>query len=102
MQQQSGLATAESTLLSAMAAYEKARVELDRATGLLLEHSGIDIGEAQRGQVGQLPNVPYVTPRQDAPAGTQPGELQPTQAQPQQPQPQQPQPQQPQPQQPQP
>jgi outer membrane protein TolC len=102
LQQQSGLATAESTLLSAMAAYEKARVELDRATGLLLEHSGIDIGEAQRGQVGQLPNVPYVTPRQDAPAGTQPGELQPTQAQPQQPQPQQPQPQQPQPQQPQP
>ena len=34
LQNQSALAQAESTLVSAMAAYEKAQVELDRATGL--------------------------------------------------------------------
>ena len=39
LQNQSALAQAESTLVSAMAAYEKAQVELDRATGLLLDHS---------------------------------------------------------------
>ena len=71
LQQQSGLATAESTLLSAMAAYEKSRVELDRSTGLLLEHSRIDIADAQRGQMSALPNVPYVTPRQDTLPGMQ-------------------------------
>jgi outer membrane protein len=71
LQQQSGLATAESTLLSAMAAYEKSRVELDRSIGLLLEHSGIDIADAQRGQVSKLPDVPYVTVRQDTQPTTQ-------------------------------
>jgi outer membrane protein len=86
LQQQSGLATAESTVLSAMAAYEKSRVELDRATGLLLEHSGIDIADAQRGQVSQLPNVPYVTPRQNTLTGTPTEQSQPEQA-PSQPQP---------------
>ena len=39
LQNQSALATAESTLVSAMAAYEKSRLELDRATGLLLDHA---------------------------------------------------------------
>ena len=48
-----------------MASYEKSRVELDRSIGLLLEHSGIDIGDAQRGQVNALPDVPYVTVRQE-------------------------------------
>ncbi len=71
LQQQSGLATAESTLLSAMAAYEKSRVELDRALGLLLEHSGIDIADAQRGQVSKLPNVQYITTMPDALPGAQ-------------------------------
>ena len=89
LQQESGLATAESTLLSAMAAYEKSRVELERATGLLLEHSGIDIAEAQRGQVTTLPNVPYVTVRQDKAPGdqTQPPQVEPAQPSPSQPQP---------------
>ena len=44
-----GLTTAESNLVSAKAAYEKARVELDRATGLLLDHSGIVMADAERG-----------------------------------------------------
>src|SRR5450631_3518566 len=62
LQDQSGLTTAESNLVSAMAAYEKSRVELDRATGLLLDHSGIVLADAQRGQVVHLPTVPDVTP----------------------------------------
>jgi len=65
LQNRSALATAESTLLSAMAAYEKSRVELDRAVGTLLDHDGINIDDASRGQVTHLPNVPYVAPRKD-------------------------------------
>ncbi|HEV3513778.1 MAG TPA: TolC family protein [Candidatus Sulfotelmatobacter sp.] len=65
LQNRSALATAESTLLSAMAAYEKSRVELDRAVGTLLDHDGISIDDAARGQVTRLPNVPYVAPRKD-------------------------------------
>ena len=37
LQTRSALATSESTLMSAMAAYEKSRVELERATGTLLD-----------------------------------------------------------------
>ena len=65
LQNQSALATAESNLVSAMAAYEKAQIELDRATGLLLEHTGIDMGDAEKGQVTHMPKVPYVAPRTD-------------------------------------
>lgn len=65
LQNQSALATAESTLVSAMASYEKSRLELDRATGLLLDHAGIVLADAERGQVTHLPNVPYVAPRQN-------------------------------------
>jgi outer membrane protein len=65
LQNESALATAESTLVSAMAAYEKSRTELDRATGLLLDHAGIIMADAERGQVTHAPNVPYVAPRQN-------------------------------------
>jgi outer membrane protein len=65
LQNQSALTTNESNLVSAMAAYEKSRVELDRATGLLLDHAGIQLADAERGQVNRMPNVPYVAPRQD-------------------------------------
>ena len=58
LQTRSALATAESTLMSAMAAYEKARVELDRAVGNLLDHAGISIDDAARGQVTRMPNAP--------------------------------------------
>ncbi len=71
LQNQSALAQAESTLVSAMAAYEKAQLELDRATGLLLEHSGIQVADAERGEVTHMPNVPFTAPRTDAPS-TQP------------------------------
>ena len=65
LQDASTLTTAESNLVSAKAAYEKSRIELDRATGLLLDHSGIDIADATSGQVTHMPRIPYVTPRTD-------------------------------------
>ncbi len=72
LQYQSQLATAESTLVNAMVAYEKSRIELDRATGTLLDHDGISIDDAARGQVTHMPNVPYIAPRKDTPAVVQP------------------------------
>jgi outer membrane protein len=66
LQDASTLTTSESNLVSAKAAYEKSRLELDRATGLLLEHAHIDVADATSGQVTHLPSVPYVAPRQDA------------------------------------
>jgi outer membrane protein TolC len=65
LQNQSALATAESNLVSAMAAYEKAEIELDRATGLLLEHTGINMADAERGEVTHMPKIPFVAPRSD-------------------------------------
>jgi outer membrane protein TolC len=65
LQDQSGLTTTESNLVSAMAAYGKSQVELDRATGLLLDHSGIVMADAEKGQVTHMPNVPFLAPRQD-------------------------------------
>lgn len=72
LQDAATLTTGESNLVSAKAAYEKSRLELDRATGLLLEHAGIDIADATRGQVTHLPNVPYVAPRPDVQPDSQP------------------------------
>jgi outer membrane protein len=73
LQDAATLTTGESNLVSAKAAYEKSRIELDRATGLLLDHAGIDVADATRGQVTHLPSVPYVAPRQDAtPSSTPP------------------------------
>ncbi|MGA8215987.1 MAG: TolC family protein [Candidatus Sulfotelmatobacter sp.] len=77
LQDASILTTSESNLVSAKAAYEKSRIELDRATGLLLDHSGIDVADATRGQVTHLPKVPYAAPRQDIVPGAQPAPLQP-------------------------
>jgi outer membrane protein len=69
LQDASVLTTTESNLVSAKAAYEKSRIELDRATGLLLDHAGIDVTDATRGQVSHLPNVPNVAPRQNVQPG---------------------------------
>jgi len=63
LQNQRDLTQAESNLVAAMSAFEKSRVELDRATGATLDRLGILMGDAERGQVTKLPNVPYVTPR---------------------------------------
>ncbi len=86
LQNQRDLAQAESNLVSAMSAYEKSRVELDRAIGFTLDRLGILVADAERGQVTKMPAVPYVTERQGlTPEVTQPQQPQP-QAQPQQPQ----------------
>jgi outer membrane protein TolC len=74
LQDAATLTTGESNLVSAKAAYEKSRIELDRATGLLLDHAGIDIGDATRGQVTHLPSVPYITPRSDVPTAPAPAQ----------------------------
>ena len=85
LQDAATLTTGESNLVSAKAAYEKSRIELDRATGLLLDHAGIDVADATRGQVTHLPNVPYVAPRQDATPAGQPSSPPPQTAPPAQP-----------------
>src|ERR1700674_1966635 len=71
LQNQAAMTQAEVTLVSAKAAYEKAEVELDRAIGLLLDHAGIQIADAERGEVTHVPNIPHVVERpanQPAPA----------------------------------
>ena len=72
LQNRSALAQAESILVSSMAAYEKAQVELDRATGLLLDHSGIVLADAERGEVTHIPSVPFVSARPDVPESVMP------------------------------
>ena len=39
------------------------------ATGLLLDHSGIVMADAERGEVTHMPDVPYVAPRTDVQPG---------------------------------
>lgn len=72
LQTESGLATAESTLMSAMAAYEKSRIELDRATGVTLDQAGVSIDDAAKGQVTHTPNVPNIAPRKEIPSEAPP------------------------------
>ena len=62
LQNQSELATAKSNLLSAEANYEKSEIDLDRATGLLLDHAGIVMSDAETGVVTHMPKVPFVAP----------------------------------------
>jgi outer membrane protein TolC len=50
---QHALAIAESTLAAAKTAYEKARVDIDRASGETLERMGVSIADAKTGQVRQ-------------------------------------------------
>ena len=52
MTAQRDLALAELDLVSAMTVYEKAKVELDRATAATLEHNGIQIQDALKGTIG--------------------------------------------------
>jgi len=81
LQNQSALATAESNLVSAQAAYEKAQIELDRATGLLVEHAGIEMDDAEKGVVTHMPKIPYVAPRSETPSVMPPGTQPPAQPQ---------------------
>jgi outer membrane protein TolC len=58
------LALAESNLVAASTAYERARVEMDRASGLTLDRLGISLGEAQSGVLSSQPTTPDTTKRQ--------------------------------------
>jgi len=88
LQQQSSLTQARSNLIAAESNYEKSRVEVDRATGLLIEHAGIDMGDAEIGQVHKMPAIADVQPRKDIESvmPTQPGQVPTTTGTPQQPQ----------------
>ncbi|HKD01494.1 MAG TPA: TolC family protein [Terriglobales bacterium] len=65
LQNEATLTMEESNLVSAMAAYEKSQVELDRATGLLLDRAGVVMSDAIRGEVEHMPSAPFITPRTD-------------------------------------
>jgi outer membrane protein TolC len=62
LQASSNLTQAESNVLNATANYEKSKVQLDLATAETLTKLGIDIGDAEAGQVKQLPKVQGVVP----------------------------------------
>jgi outer membrane protein len=85
LQQQSSLTQARSNLIAAESNYEKSRVEVDRATGLLIEHAGIDMGDAEIGQVHKMPTIADVQPRKDVESvmPAQPGQVPTTQGTPQ-------------------
>jgi len=56
MTAQRDLSVAELDMVTAMTTYEKAKVELDRATGSTLEHNGIQVQDAVNGTIaGQSP-----------------------------------------------
>jgi len=59
-------AQAESNLVAAMAAYEKARVALDQVLAATLDKNGIVLQEAVIGAVSAVPNVPGVVKASDA------------------------------------
>jgi outer membrane protein TolC len=57
MTAQRDLSVAELDLATAMTVYEKAKVELDRATGSTLEHNGIEIQDAINGVINGAVNT---------------------------------------------
>jgi outer membrane protein TolC len=64
LQLEAAYTSSESNLVSAKAAYEKSEIEMDRATGLLLDHAGIIMADAEKGEVSHMPSIPYVAPRE--------------------------------------
>jgi len=75
LQDQAALTQAEATLISAKIAYEKAVVQLDVATGRLLDRAGITIADAERGLLTEVPHVPNATAHPSGhftPGSTQP------------------------------
>lgn len=94
LQQQRNLATAENTLISALATYAKDRAAMYQILANTFEHYGISLGDAVSGKVTQVPNVPGLRPAPtDRPEPTLPAQQdqlkQQQQNPPAQPQPQQ-------------
>lgn len=65
LQASSSLTQAESNVLAAATNYEKSRVQLDLYTADTLAKLGIDIGEAESGNVQKMPTVPGAIPATD-------------------------------------
>jgi len=59
---QRDLTQAQSNLVSAMAAYEKSRVQLDFVTGTILAQNHIALSDAETGNLSTLPAAPYIVP----------------------------------------
>jgi outer membrane protein TolC len=55
---QSNLANAEGNVVKARAAYAKALIQYEQATGTLLERNNINLSEAVQGEVHRAPNIP--------------------------------------------
>jgi outer membrane protein TolC len=55
---QSNLANAEGNVVTARAAYAKALIQYEQATGTLLERNNINLSEAVQGEVQRAPNIP--------------------------------------------
>jgi outer membrane protein TolC len=53
------VSTAESNLVNAMSAYEASRLQLDIVTGRTLDTLGININDAETGNVSHMPHAPY-------------------------------------------
>ncbi|HME33462.1 MAG TPA: TolC family protein [Terriglobales bacterium] len=62
LQASSNLTQAESNVLNAAANYEKSKVQLDLSTAETLSKLGVDIGDAEAGQVKHVPTVKGVVP----------------------------------------
>jgi hypothetical protein len=45
-------------MVTARAAYSKALIDLEKATGTLLERNNINLSEAVQGEVQRAPNIP--------------------------------------------
>ncbi len=56
------LVTAQSNMVAAEAAYARARVELDRATGQILYNNNVSLDEAYKGVVSRAPSAIPATP----------------------------------------
>ncbi|HEU5232136.1 MAG TPA: TolC family protein [Terriglobales bacterium] len=57
--QMSNVSTAESNLVNAMSAYESSKLQLDIVTGRTLETLGVNIQDAETGNVTHMPHSPY-------------------------------------------
>ena len=66
------LVTAQSNLVAAEAAYSKAKVELDRATGQILYNNNVSVDEASKGLVTRPPSAIPAVPPAAAPPRKQP------------------------------
>jgi outer membrane protein TolC len=62
LQAQRDLTQAQSSLVSAMAAYAKSHVDLDQKTGMTLANNNLDLSDAESGQVQKAPDVPNAIP----------------------------------------